>query len=197
MGGDWAPPWGWGGRCLSLVESGWGLDPVRRYGVSGPGCGGGLNAARTPGPGEEAHHALVARVRVGAGVLAVSVPVAIFHCGTDGSPRSARGDQLNHHFPVAPQRPRPASMRPALTPLQLLTFPVAAVPRSERRVHPQRRRPARLRHGDCASHCARARPAPGRRGCCRPRPTRTVKEAGLRGPRPDPASGFSGISYAA
>lgn len=57
-------------------------------------------------------------------------------------------------------------MRPALTPLQLLSLTVAAVPRRKRRVHPQGRRPARLRHGCSPTHCARVReaPPPWRRG---------------------------------
>lgn len=82
-------------------------------------------------------------------------------------------------------------MRPALTPLQLLSLTVAAVPRREGRVHPQGRRPARLRHGSSPTHCARVRkaPPPRRRGYAQ----LPLNRGGASWAAESPARGPSGI----
>lgn len=116
--------------------------------------------------------------------------------GTDGSPPNRpRGTRSTPTSQRPCQSRRPARMRPALTPLQLLAFPVANVPRRERGVHPEGRRTARLRHGGSAAHCARVRRALQRAWLLSAPPNSNFKQGVASLAAPHPAPWFSGIPY--
>lgn len=157
--------------------------------------GAGLEGSWTTQPGQgkayvhlgrmrslvaEAHHMLIAGVRLGARVAAVvRISIAIFHCG------------IHTEFPIAtiagrtphPNSPHPGPRRrPSLTALQFLTLAVTAVPRSKRCVHLQRPRSARFRHGGCVTYRARVHPPPPGCGLPQARPPRAfLKELVLYG----------------
>lgn len=168
----WPPPGNQEGTCLILMGLGAGVWKRRSCKLADPSSWGqnmvaALNASRTSGAGVRK---LTTRSSLESDSELESSPLSRsrYRSFTEGhrweAPRSEWGDYTNPHFPMAQQRVRPASMSPALTPLELLAFPVAGVPRSKRRVHPQRRRSARLPHGGPAVHCARVRRAPPRGG---------------------------------